>query len=95
MNPRIARFTKMNDTIKLIHETIRSCKTGLKNIALFRNMTDLFPVLKNQERRSSVNNTILMYSRIENAIAAVVDSTDSFLSFNRSPALKSKIIAVF
>lgn len=84
--------SRIQGTIESIHKTMKSCKSGLKNRALLRNITDLCPVLNNQTRWSSIYQMLTRYNRIRDALIRVADSSESSLNMNRSSVFKSKAL---
>lgn len=66
-----------------------SCKNGLKNRALLRNISDLAPVLNNETRWTSTHNMLKRYNRIREKLISVAKEPDSTFILNRSTSFKS------
>eukprot|EP00171_Calliarthron_tuberculosum_P005814 IDg5814t1 len=85
----IGANSKLFNTVNSIQKTMTSCKNGLKNSALLRNISDLAPVLNNETRWTSTHNMLQRFNRIRESLLSVAADPDSTLTMNRSISFKS------
>eukprot|EP00171_Calliarthron_tuberculosum_P002370 IDg2370t1 len=80
----------LSSTIDSIHDTMKSCKTKLKNRALLRNISHLNPVLHNVTRWSSTYHMIKRFNLIRDDLITVSNEEDSNLDLDKRAVFKTK-----
>ena len=91
VNSMMNRHADLKSTISCIHDLMRAAKSGLKNAALLRNLTELRPVLNNETRWSGKFLMLQRFTKIRNELIDVSNNEDGSIPINVSIPFSNKV----